>query len=401
MLSSLCVAAQRSPVLLASCVCLAASLAACGDSPTEPTPVPLTIVCPANLEVTSRDGVATTVTFSAPTTSGGAPPVATTCSPASGASFPLGTSTVSCTARDRAAQAASCSFSVRVAAPPYVRFTKYVAFGDSITEGQDGTVATALTDVSAPRVIVPSEHAYPGRLRQLLADRYIAQIFPPSDHTYMNQGRGGETTTGGLARLPGVLSSLQPEVLLLLEGANDIATGAHAGVEQAEDGLRGMVRSARSHGVRWVLLATLTPQRSGGPKSGGAELVVPLNNEIKIIAVDEGALLVDVHAAFGGDLSLISPDGLHPTEAGFQRMAETFYTVIRNNFEIPFPGASTPTAFTSGGGNVASQAGDPADHRAIEPRHRVAEPNPGRGVAEPGRRRQPAVSDRPRRDRPD
>jgi lysophospholipase L1-like esterase len=320
--------------LFASVVLWLALLAACSDSPTQPTT--LTIDCPDDVVEPLREGLAVTVDFPIPTTSGGTAPVRVSCSPASGSSFPLGNTSVLCTATDANQRSAFCSFTVQVTAPPYVRFTKYVAFGDSITEGQDGTAATSL-DISGPRVIVPPDQAYPGRLRQLLSDRYVAQIFPAADSTYMNQGRGGEATSGGLLRLPGVLSSLRPQALLLMEGANDISGGDPAAIPRAEDNLRAMVRLAQSRGVQ-VVLATLPPQNPSGPRAGGAALVEPLNNEIRALARENAAFLADVHAAFGGDLSLISPDGLHPTEAGFHRIAETFFEVIRDNFEIPYPG---------------------------------------------------------------
>jgi lysophospholipase L1-like esterase len=48
---------------------------------------------------------------------------------------------------------------------------------------------------------------------------------------------------------------------------------------------------------------------------------------------------VDVHAAFGGTASsdLIGADGLHPTEAGYQRMADAFFAVIKATLEVPAP----------------------------------------------------------------
>jgi lysophospholipase L1-like esterase len=48
----------------------------------------------------------------------------------------------------------------------------------------------------------------------------------------------------------------------------------------------------------------------------------------------EGAVLVDLYAAFGGVAGdLIGPDGLHPSDSGHQRIAETFFTAIRGQFE--------------------------------------------------------------------
>jgi hypothetical protein len=53
-----------------------------------------------------------TVTFATPTASDNCPGVTVACSPASGTCFPLGTTTVTCTATDAAGNTASCSFTV-------------------------------------------------------------------------------------------------------------------------------------------------------------------------------------------------------------------------------------------------------------------------------------------------
>jgi lysophospholipase L1-like esterase len=43
---------------------------------------------------------------------------------------------------------------------------------------------------------------------------------------------------------------------------------------------------------------------------------------------------VDLYAAFGGEQSpLIGSDGLHPTPAGYDTIAEAYFEVIRRLFE--------------------------------------------------------------------
>jgi hypothetical protein len=77
-----------------------------------PLSTPLSISCPA-LTVTSSDGNPVTVTFS-PTISGGLPPVTSTCTPPSGSQFPVGTTSVQCTATDAAGATATCTGAVVV-----------------------------------------------------------------------------------------------------------------------------------------------------------------------------------------------------------------------------------------------------------------------------------------------
>ena len=69
---------------------------------------------------------------------------------------------------------------------------------------------------------------------------------------------------------------------------------------------------ARSRNVR-VFLATVPPQNPNGPRGMlGYQTVPLLNAEIRLLASSEGVPLVDVFDAFGGNLNLLGPDGLHP-----------------------------------------------------------------------------------------
>ena len=57
------------------------------------------------------------------------------------------------------------------------------------------------------------------------------------------------------------------------------------------------------------------------------------NDAVKVMAAKKGAILVDVNAQFPE--SLIGQDGLHPTEAGHQRLAEIYGEAVRVRYERP------------------------------------------------------------------
>ncbi len=64
-----------------------------------------------------------------------------------------------------------------------------------------------------------------------------------------------------------------------------------------------------------------------------------LNQRIASLAAAEGATLVDLYGPLSADIKrYIGADGLHPTEAGFALMAETFYAAIRRTFETTTAG---------------------------------------------------------------
>ena len=83
-----------------------------------------------------------------------------------------------------------------------------------------------------------------------------------------------------------------------------------------------------------AFVATQLPQRPGGRRATAVDSIVPANAEIRALAAQESASLVDMYAAFDGQTSaLLGDDGLHPNEAGYQRMADVFFAAIQSQFE--------------------------------------------------------------------
>lgn len=303
---------------------LAGIAAACGGgsgpavAPTPVVPNPPSISCPVDIAVVSAVGRLPAVSFDTPATQDGQSPVNVVCTPASGAEFQIGRTPVNCEATDALSRQASCSFTVTVAPPPKLQRTKFLAFGDSITEGKNGLMGTG--------VIVPGNYAE--RLRALLADRYREQAI-----TMVNEGQGGESTGEGKWRLGPVMSQAQPEVLLLLEGTNDLIGGQDTPtIDSAVDSLQTMVRQGKARGAL-VLIATLPPMNPGVCCLAGAAAAVPaLNARIRSMAAAESVSVVDLEAVI--TLSHISGDGKHLNAQGNQVMANAFYTVIVSTLEV-------------------------------------------------------------------
>jgi lysophospholipase L1-like esterase len=311
---------------------VAVALSACGGrkGPTAPTPQPLALACPPRIEATANDADGTSVSFEIGI-HGGTQPVSFQCSPAAGG-FPVGETHVVCDARDAASQTATCEFLVVVVVPPRLAVTRFGAFGDSITEGVVSLGPTLLQRLTMPE-------AYPAKLETMLAARYTAQTF-----TVINRGVGGERLETGRKRLPGVLDADHPEVLLLLEGINNIRNVSTA---QLATDLDSMVVTTRRRGVQ-VMLATLLPISSSREESmpGSLADIRAFNGEIVRIANKyRTGPVVDAFTAFSAAPSLIGADGLHPTAEGYTRLAEVFFDAIRARYEEAAP--ATPTTLQS------------------------------------------------------
>lgn len=235
-------------------------------------------------------------------------------------------------------------------AAPQLQFTRFLAFGDSMTYG------VVAPDASGRLYALGPAFSYPSVLHGLLQQRYADQTIGVS-----NEGSGGERLRAGVVRLTNLLPSARPDVLLLMEGANDLSDCAHAlssdqqpCLDAAISSLNDLARQARltlrADGAGFVVLmfATLPPQRPDG-STAGAPFVEQFNQGVRDIARGEGGILVDVFAAFGGvaDPTLVGPDGLHPTMQGYNVIAQAFFDAIMTQpgWETPPPASPTDTTF--------------------------------------------------------
>jgi lysophospholipase L1-like esterase len=304
--------------------------AACKSTPSAPTPPPPPIAdapeitCPEPVTVSARTSAGAAVTYTVPESRKGEGSVSVACTPSSGSMFPVGVTQTECVAKDSLSRTVSCTFSVTVAAPPRLRRTRIMAWGDSLTVG-----ATVLG--SDPYATVhPPETAYPTVLQQLLSARYTDQTI-----TVLNRGLVGEQAWRALSRFVATFAADAPDVVVLLEGYNDFraADNAVLGINNAAAGISELAGEARRRGAR-VFICTLTPSRPGRVSIPTSAIEV-INDRFRQIARGEGAVLVDLYAALLPDVNgNVSIDGLHLTPLGYRRVAETVLAAIRADLEV-------------------------------------------------------------------
>lgn len=311
--------------------------AACGSETPGPAPAPVAnppaVSCPADVTVTGVLGSGQAVTFAVPVATAGTAPVTVTCAPAAGTAFPLGTTAVRCTASDAAARQAACSFNVTVRGLR-IAVTKYLAYGDSVTEGQNG-----LPERVVPNFVDPP-NSYPTKLQAL-----FDSSFPGQGTTVVNRGLGGERAEDATRRLAGVLTQERPGAVLIVDGYNNLLSQCKtrdvstvtppcaAEIELAAGALREMVRLARGSGAAYVFVGTLTPSGPVIPPTNDRRLlpsaVAQLNAKIRLQIPGEGGMVVDVYPLFlGHEAQYSGPDGLHILAAGNQVIAEAFFAAI-------------------------------------------------------------------------
>jgi lysophospholipase L1-like esterase len=211
--------------------------------------------------------------------------------------------------------------------PARLSRTKFLAFGDSFTAGEVTSPTSALPSGIHKLIVVPAA-SYPSVLQSQLRATFAAQS---ASITVQNSGEPGERILDGNQRFPGVFDASRPEVVLLMEGGNglpqvgpDISTGI----------MRIMVQKAKSGGAR-VFVGSMIPQVAGRPRATTpVSETLAYNNTLQIMATQEGVTFVDVYNPMLAEAAtLVGSDGLHPTEAGYRKIADLFFSAIRTQLQ--------------------------------------------------------------------
>lgn len=145
---------------------------------------------------------------------------------------------------------------------------------------------------------------------------------------YVNRGISGQSSSQMLLRFRQDVIDLEPKVVLILAGTNDLAenTGPVT-LEQVEGNVKSMADLAEANGIRVVLCSVLPSVRFWWHEglANPAPRIAKLNDWIKAYAAEKGYVYVDFYSAMkdeGGALpSKLSKDGVHPLPEGYSVMA--------------------------------------------------------------------------------
>lgn len=143
---------------------------------------------------------------------------------------------------------------------------------------------------------------------------------------YINRGISGQTSPQMLIRFRPDVIALQPSLVVIMAGINDIAgnTGPST-LEMITDTIFSMAELAKAHNIKVILCSVLPaydfPWRTG---SFPAEKIVMLNTMIKKYADANKILYLDYYSAMvderKGLKTAYADDGVHPNKAGYEVM---------------------------------------------------------------------------------
>jgi acyl-CoA thioesterase I len=153
----------------------------------------------------------------------------------------------------------------------------------------------------------------------LLTQRLQAQGY---GYEVINASVSGETTEGGLARLPRALQLHQPNIVVLELGANDALRGLPLSNTRAN--LDSMVRATQQSGARVLLVGLRIPPNYGPRYTEEFASVFPdLAKQYHLQLVP--FLLQDVAL----DPARMQPDGMHPNAAGEPPVLDTLWPYLK------------------------------------------------------------------------
>ncbi len=216
---------------------------------------------------------------------------------------------------------------------------KYLAFGDSITEGRgDDPTRAAL--------------GYPPRLQVLLQTAGVSALV-------VNRGLGGERTPDALSRIDSVVAEGVPgDYLLLMEGTNDISRAISP--ETTIFNLDEMARRAEAKGLL-ALHATVIPRKPDAKVDADNLLNDALNGRIRNLAGVRQRREADPYEVFRTTPNtfslyvLVADDPVgHPNSAGYDLMARIFFNALQGIDNVsPVTGIVSPA---NGAKNVAANS---------------------------------------------
>lgn len=175
---------------------------------------------------------------------------------------------------------------------------RIVAFGDSLTAGLG----------------VAADESYPAELQRrldVLGLRYRV----------INAGVSGETTAGGLRRVPWILRS-KPEIVILELGANDGLRGLR--VEETKANLERIIQLLQQSGVQVILAGMKLPPNYGQAYLEGFEGLYP-----DLAARYHLPLIPFFLEGVAASQALNQPDGIHPTAQGYRKIVESMLVTLQ------------------------------------------------------------------------
>lgn len=152
---------------------------------------------------------------------------------------------------------------------------------------------------------------------------------------YINRGIGGQTTPQMLIRFKPDVIDLEPDIVVILAGTNDIAgnTGP-SNVKMITDNIFSMAELARAHQIKVVLSSILPVFEYEWAKEikDVPATIDSVNDELKKYVNDHGLVYLDYFSSMVDERKGLNKDytydGVHPNQDGYILMSSLAQKVL-------------------------------------------------------------------------
>lgn len=176
-----------------------------------------------------------------------------------------------------------------------------------------GTVLVVGDSISAALGVETSQ-GWVALLERRLTERGL-------EHRVVNASISGDTSAGGLARLPGLLATHRPNLVIIELGGNDGLRGQPP--QQLQQNLAAMIERSHASGARVVLLGMQLPPNYG-PRYNQA-----FRQVFATLAEEKQVPLVPFFLEGVGSVpGMMQADGIHPTAKAQPRMLDNLWPTL-------------------------------------------------------------------------
>jgi acyl-CoA thioesterase-1 len=166
-----------------------------------------------------------------------------------------------------------------------------------------------------------------------LRDGWVALLeatLAPQGHRVVNAGISGDTTAGGVARLPHLLGKSTPNFVIIELGGNDGLRGIS--ISEMDHNLRELILLSRKSGAVPVLLGMQMPPNFG------KQFADRFETTYSRIAKDLDVAFVEGFLKGVGDVpDLMQPDAIHPNEKAQVILKEKVLKVVNPLLKLKHP----------------------------------------------------------------
>ncbi len=191
----------------------------------------------------------------------------------------------------------------------------------SLPAAAGAPVIAVLGDSLSAAYGMPAERGWVALLQQRLAAEGYR-------HRVVNASISGDTTRGGLARLPALLEKHRPEVLVVELGGNDGLRGLP--IAETRANLAQIIDRAQAAGARVVLVGVQLPPNYGPAFTRRfAAMFGELAQEKAV------ALVPFILEGIATEPALMQDDGIHPTAEAQPLMLDLVWPRLRAVLDAP------------------------------------------------------------------